>query len=188
MLKNIEIAIGEELRIIEADELREEQKKLYNQYLTQIKNRVSLEEQFFFLEDMLKNKTIPTIPAIDIEFRDEYIDEKGEEKTNWVSVSRMRSDKTNSNLVDETSVSGNKLYGYNYFENMTLEDTGGKKEISLTLKGIEDLNLEKIIYNSLTRPVKKFNETFWKKDLTKNADTIQKINDYRVSNFRVRFG
>ena len=183
----IEEAVGTARKTGEAEEADKERRTSYNNYVEDIKSRISREEDFFYLKDNFGNKVLPTVPSVDVEFRN-YYEEEGEMKSNWISVSRIRSDSNDSSVVSKEGVGLNGLYGYNYFSDMELKDTGGKKEISLSLKGIEDLNLEKIIFNSVIKPVKKFNEKYWKENSNPNIDTIQDINNYRSANFRVRFG
>lgn len=184
ILNKIESDVEENKTISEQQEIAKERKKAYGEYVEKIKKIVSLEKDFFFLEDTFSRKTLPTTPAIDIEFRRYYNDKEGNTSTSWISVSKMRRDKTNTGEVSKEG----DLYSYNYFDNFELIDNGGKKEVSITLNAIEDLNLEKIIYSSLLEPVKNFNKTFWKNSDAFNSDAIKSINNYRVSNFRIRFG
>jgi hypothetical protein len=72
---------------------------------------------------------------------------------------------------------------------MSFEDTGGKKQINLSLRTADDINLEKIILNSLMKPVEIFNDYIKNSNLEEeDPENIVKTSNYRIANFRIRFG
>lgn len=162
---------------IEAAAIAVEERNKYESFLKNIKSSLSFEKDYFYLKDLMGKETIPVSPSVDIEFR--TYTEEGKEI--WVSVSRRSSNKQ-KNLQ-------NGLYHENYFDRMTFSDTGGKKEINISLKSIDDINLERIILNSLLTPVDKFNETIKSNNSSEESvDTIVSTSNFRISNFRIRFG
>ena len=170
-------SIEEDLKKIERLQSDEESSKNFTAYVNAIKKNLVKEDEFFYINSIFgNNKTIPSTVAVDVEFR--TYDENDNFAEKWIPVSRRIGD------LNERRFS-NGLYADNYFDSLKTEDTGGKRTISLNLKSPDDINLEKIILNSLITPTKKFNTL--EKEINR-IDTINNLSKYRLANFRVRFG
>lgn len=157
-----------------------------------VKNRFSdgyfTEKDYFYINDNGYSR-IPVNSFIDIEFRVPKYTDNGID-IEWIPVTAMRSYNDNE-LEDIVFNQGEKdleVHAGTYFESMELNDNGGVKEISLSLKSSNDMNLERIIYNSLSLD-SKINGYNKNTSLGTTVANIEKIiKDNASSNFRVRFG
>ena len=158
------------------------------------------EEEFFYLDDGSRRKKAPVNTFVDIEFRvpqyvpDDNDKSKGTWKAAWLPVTAVREyDKKDYGIDINT---GDKyinekdelsLHAGTYFNNFELEDKGGTKEITLTLKSVNDINLENIIFYSLAVNRKTNNIANVEDDDNAMSYLDQIIKDSEF-NFRIRFG
>lgn len=147
-------------------------KELLNQKEAGILSSRGVEVEDFYYVD---KKYMPIGKNIDVEFFAYNDSETG--KPTFMSVSKRFGE------IKEFSETG--LYEDNYFESMILKDEGGFKEIELTLKSVDDINLERIIYNSLIEPINAYNKQFSDEI---NMSGVLDLIKYKNVNFRVKFG
>lgn len=201
MLLSICNNIEESEKNVNEIERQLEQNKKFDEY---IKGRFAdgyfTEEDFFYLDDGLRRKKAPVNTFVDVEFRvpqyvpDDNDKNKGTWKAVWLPVTAVREyDKKDFGIDVNT---GDKyinekdelsLHAGTYFNNFELEDKGGTKEITLTLKSVNDINLENIIFYSLAVDRKTNNITNVGDDDNAMSYLDQIIKDSE-SNFRIRFG
>lgn len=164
----------------------------FNSYITTRLNNSATEESFFLLEQKDK-KTFPNNTFVEVEFNVPYIDENNNVTTGWLPVTSSRfynSDNIENNFgfAVEKDNNGNivqKLYAGDYFDSFELEDKAGTKEITLTLKSANDMNLENIIHSSLSTESK----TREINSVGNNSiDYLEELLQSSNSNFRIRFG
>lgn len=157
------------------------------------------EENFFYIDDGFGRKTAPVNSFIDIEFRiPEYNAEAGGWIERWLPVTAVR-EYTNKDYDLSYNTGIDELHAGTYFNNMEIEDKGSDgKLITLTLKSVNDINLENIIFYSLAIDEKmkilkneKGNNDYSKNPENKTAISFSDMNQIikdSESNFRVRFG
>ena len=144
------------------------------------------EDDFFYLYDANREHRAPNNVFVDIEFR-VPVKINGHWEASWIPVTAVRDyDKYDSDITTRYEEGdGNLLHAGTYFNNFEIEDKAGVKEITLTLKSVNDINLENIIYYSISIGQK------LKNIVTKESDKLlyldQMLKDCE-SNFRIRFG
>lgn len=158
------------------------------------------EKDYFYINDSPTRKKIPVNPFVEIEFNVPYatVDKesgKGTISTKWLPVTSVKvtdDREKNDIIIYSNYTKGSKgdellnppLHAGTYFESFELTDNAGVKEISLTLKSSNDMNLERIIYNSLSLE-EKVKLLVGSGNQISNLDEMLKNSE---SNFRMRFG
>ena len=206
-----ELALANIIELINAakkarqnQETTEEFAKQASQFDEYIKSRFATgyftEKDYFYINDTQTRKKIPVNPFVDIEFNVPYcyIDEKtgkGQVSATWIPVTSVRiADNTEKNDIilysnfskgDEgDELSGTPMHAGTYFNSFEITDNGGVKEINLSLKSSNDMNLERIIYNSLSLE----NRTKVINGSSNQTSIMDEILKSSESNFRIRFG
>lgn len=144
------------------------------------------EEDFFYLYDANREKKAPNNVFVDIEFRvPVYIN--GHWEASWIPVTAVRDyDEVDSDItINYAEEDGNLLHAGTYFNSFEIEDKAGTKEITLTLKSVNDINLENIIFYSIAAGQKTKNVVTDTNDKLLYLDQMLKDCE---SNFRIRFG
>ncbi len=166
--------------------------KIAENFNSYIKSRISdnyfTEKDYFYINDN-GIKRVPSNSFVDIEFRvPDYSEDDTKINVVWIPVTSVR---THLNTENDADIVFNKDKGYReihagtYFDSLELTDNGGIKEISLNLKSVNDMNLEKIIFNSLSLDNKLKAKAASSDNIASYLDKMLKDTD---SNFRVRFG
>lgn len=167
----------------------------FNEYISSrmANNNYFTEKDFFYLNDGNGKYKAPVNTFVDIEFkiRTKITDEKTgkvEETYSWIPVTAMRNNVSRENIGVNFEINGindiKELHAGDYFDSLELNDEAGTKKITLTLKSVNDINLENIIFSSLSTE----QDTI---DINTNQDLLDYIDDLLKdgeSNFRVRFG
>ena len=172
-----------------------EAKTAYEEYIkSRLANGYYTEKDYFYINDSPNLKKMPVNPFVDVEFNvPECYEEsgKGLVRTTWIPVSSVRASDVESEnkIILNTNLSEkgepiSPIHAGTYFESFELEDKAGVKEISLTLKSSNDINLENIIYSSLSleNQIKTIES---KENKISDIDEILKNSE---ANFRIRFG
>lgn len=153
-------------------------------------NNYFTESSFFYLQDGNNRQKVPTNSFVDIEFKVPSLiknEETGKEEYQfeWLPVTSIRNyaDRENLKLVINTGV--RELNAGSYFDSLELKDEAGVKKITLTLKSVNDINLENIIFSSLSTEQSNIVIDSKTKDLLSYINDLLKDGE---SNFRVRFG
>jgi len=150
------------------------------------------EDEYFYINDG-GIKKFPSNVFVDIQFKvPEYTDD-GKIKEVWIPVTSARINKDGKNEEDYAINKFNKdeeesydseveMHAGSYFDSFEITDKGASKEIDLVLKCSNDLNLEKIIYNSMSLESKKIT--------SQDSSQITFDNMIRAvdANFKIRFG
>lgn len=184
--------------IQDAKEDIEASSEAYDEYLkSRLANGYYTEEDFFYINDGGNSKRLPVNSFVEVEFNvPECYDDNGKIKirTTWLPVSSVRSYNPNgeNEITVYTSINDtggidktSPLHAGTYFNSFELEDKAGVKEITLSLKSSNDMNLERIIYRSLAleNQIK-----ILKNDNSNPLSNIEKILNNSEANFRIRFG
>lgn len=192
-------SLGEdENRNTETDKIAES----FNSY---IKSRISdnyfTEKDYFYINDN-GIKRVPSNSFVDIEFRiPVYSEDDTEIDVDWIPVTSVRTHlntesdehggkfknpiRINNDIVFNEGKGYREIHAGTYFDSLELTDNGGIKEISLNLKSANDMNLEKIIFNSLSLDNKLKAKAASSDNIASYLDKMLKDTE---SNFRVRFG
>ena len=149
------------------------------------------EQNYFYITDSSGNKVLPFNSFVDIEFRvPVYESEEATNKIEWIPVTSFRTEKSYENNdfvlnLNQYKRNMREMHAGTYFDSFELNDKGNDtKEITLTLKSVNDMNLENIIYNSLAVD----NAQVYTKGNLSNVSNIQKMLYDTEANFRIRFG
>ena len=179
----------------EAEQKKQEVLNQASSFRSYVKSRIGseyhTEKDYFYINDGINGKKIPSNPFVDIEFRVPRYSNDGKviEAIEWLPVTSIRvGDTTEDNKIvvnDSSAESYREMYAGTYFDSFELVDNGGVKEISLTLKSSNDINLEKIIFNSLSLDDKLRTLASDSGNIASYIDTMLKDTE---SNFRIRFG
>lgn len=156
----------------------------YESYLKmRTSNGFFTEKDYFYINDNGIKRT-PNSVFVDVEFKvPRYENNKIIEE--WIPVSSRRN-YVNNEIVEDIVINENsgerEMHAGTYFSSFELDDKAGTREITLTLKSVNDLNLERIIFNSLSLESKKFEAS---NEYNVNLDYMIKNIE---SNFKIRFG
>lgn len=145
------------------------------------------EKDFFFLKTKNggENRVFPNNTFVDVQFAVPAINENGTIESKWIPVTSVRFNDREDYFNFTINSIDTVLHAGNYFESFELEDKAeGAKEISLTLKSANDINLERIIHSSLSLE-SKLKEVKGNKE---NVGFLMKVLEDTNSNFRIRFG
>lgn len=173
----------------ETQETQQEAKDTQASFDQYVKSRISssyfTEKNYFYITDPTGKKRVPFNSFVDIEFRVLKIG-SSENSIDWIPVTSMRTEKSresNDFVINGGQDNMYEMHAGSYFDSFDLNDNGGVKEISLTLKSVNDMNLENIIYNSLAAD----SATVYTNG-SGSLSAIQKMLNDTESNFRIRFG
>lgn len=168
--------------------LIEEVKRARSDFTNYVKSRISdhyfTEKDYFYIKDG-NNLRIPSNSFVDIEFRvPNYINDTVE--ATWIPVTSMRTENIgeNNKIVLNENSGYREMHAGTYFDSFELTDNGGVKEIELVLKSVNDINLERIIFNSLSLDSKLISNNN-NENISTYVDEMVKNTEY---NFRIRFG
>lgn len=121
------------------------------------------------------------------------ITEDNKARPHWITVTGDAKQSSNNGIkVSNLYLSGNSeediLFNGTYFDSIEINDDGGAKKATLTLRSPRDLNLEKIILNSLSTEEKLLSADQSNQTQNYNVGMITSMVKNASSNFRVKFG
>ena len=180
IFKDIDEAFGKIAKDKEDFRKTEARMGKYNEKEANILKNSFSEEEFFFVKDLNNKKHIPISPYVEIDIKT-YPENMfyGSSTTipEWVSVTKRIEEISYNNEIGES------FYSDNYFESFSMNDLGNEKEIKLTLKSSSETNLEDLLFNSITGPIK-----LHKQNKTEGIEELIEIIKNKDVNFRLRFG
>ena len=167
-----------------------ENNREYSEYVKQrLSGKYYTEKDYFYIGEK-NDKRLPNNAFVDIEFKVTEYDKNGENPSEvWIPITSIRKNNVSEDIVFNKSQEAREVHAGTYFDSMELTDIGGDtKEINLVLKSSNDINLENIIFNSLSSDSRTRELLSSGRNINNIFDELNELVERSESNFRIRFG